>query len=137
MLAAVLIGLLVVGPAWAISTFTVNHTTNESNASTADGVCDFDPSTAGNQCTLKAAIQQANANANPAETDLIRFNIPGDTTVTTNSNGTVSVNDFVATRTVPVGQSITATATKVVAPAIRRSSAENPGPSGRLRRSVH
>jgi trimeric autotransporter adhesin len=40
----------------------------------------------------------------------------GDTTVTTNSNGIVSVNDFVATKTVPVGQSITATATKVVAP---------------------
>ena len=79
-LAAVLIGVLAAGPAWAISTFTVNRATNESDASTADSVCDFDPSTAGTQCTLKAAIQQANANANPTETDLIRFNIPGDTT---------------------------------------------------------
>jgi hypothetical protein len=40
----------------------------------------------------------------------------GDTTVTTDGNGTFSVNDFVATKTVPVGQSITATATKVAAP---------------------
>jgi hypothetical protein len=79
-LAALLIGLFAAGPALAIITFTVNRTTTESDASTADGVCDFDLSTAGNQCTLKAAIQQANANANPTETDLIRFNIPGDTT---------------------------------------------------------
>jgi len=31
--------------------------------------------------------------------------------VTTNTNGTASINDFVATKTTPVGQSITATAT--------------------------
>jgi hypothetical protein len=30
--------------------------------------------------------------------------------VTTNTNGTSSINDFIVTRTVPVGQSITATA---------------------------
>jgi trimeric autotransporter adhesin len=76
--AAILIGLLAAGPALAISTFTVNRTTNESDASTADGVCDFDATRAEAQCTLKATIQQANAN--PAEADLIRFNIPGDTT---------------------------------------------------------
>jgi hypothetical protein len=35
----------------------------------------------------------------------------GDTQVTTNTNGTFSINDFIATKTVPVGQSITATAT--------------------------
>jgi hypothetical protein len=29
--------------------------------------------------------------------------------VTTNQNGTASINDFIATKTVPVGQSITAT----------------------------
>ncbi|HET7271453.1 MAG TPA: right-handed parallel beta-helix repeat-containing protein [Rubrobacter sp.] len=77
---AILIGALAADPAGAISTFTVNRTTNESDASTADGVCDSDGATAGNQCTLKAAIQQANANANPAEADAINFNIPGDPT---------------------------------------------------------
>ena len=35
----------------------------------------------------------------------------GDIVVTTNTNGTSSINDFIPTRTVPVGQSITATAT--------------------------
>jgi hypothetical protein len=41
----------------------------------------------------------------------------GDLLVATNgNNGTASINDFVANRTVPVGQSITATATKVAAP---------------------
>ncbi len=39
-----------------------------------------------------------------------------DLLVVTNLNGTASVNDFVANRTVPVGQTITATATKVAAP---------------------
>ena len=39
-----------------------------------------------------------------------------DILVSTNINGTFSVNDFVANRTVPAGQSITATATKVAAP---------------------
>lgn len=81
MSAAILIGSVAANPALALSTFTtVNRTTNESDASTADGVCDVDAATAGNQCTLKAAIQQANANANAAETDTIKFNIPGDPT---------------------------------------------------------
>ena len=57
MSAAVLIGLLVAGPALAVSTtFTVNRTTNEADASAAYGVCDFDAATTGNQCTLRAAI---------------------------------------------------------------------------------
>ena len=40
----------------------------------------------------------------------------GDLLVVTNVNGTASIIVFVANRTVPVGQSITATATKVAAP---------------------
>jgi hypothetical protein len=35
----------------------------------------------------------------------------GQTSVTTNANGTSSINNFIADKTVPVGQSITATAT--------------------------
>jgi hypothetical protein len=34
------------------------------------------PTAQGNQCTLRAAIQEANDNLNPTETDLINFNIP-------------------------------------------------------------
>ena len=58
----------------ASSTFTVNRTTNESDANTADGVCDVDTATVGDQCTLRAAIQQANATT---DADTINFKIPG------------------------------------------------------------
>jgi hypothetical protein len=81
MTAAILIGAMAAGPAFALpSTFTVNRTTNEPDASTADGVCDIDAATSGNQCTLRAAIQQANATANSGGPDVINFNIPGDPT---------------------------------------------------------
>jgi hypothetical protein len=53
---AVLLGAL---PAQADTTFTVNATTDASDADTTDGVC----ATAENQCTLRAAIEQANASA--------------------------------------------------------------------------
>ena len=36
--------------------------------------------------------------------------------MTTNANGTFPINKFIAVKSVPVGQSITATATKFVAP---------------------
>lgn len=51
-------------------TFTVNSTGDGGDSNTADGVCDDG---SGN-CTLRAAIQQANATAG---TDTIAFNIPG------------------------------------------------------------
>lgn len=51
---------------------TVN--TNESDPNTADGVCDVDTNTSGLQCSLRAAIQEANARHG---TDVINFNIPG------------------------------------------------------------
>jgi hypothetical protein len=77
---ALLIVSLAAQPARAAETFVVNRTTNESDASTADDVCDINTVTAGNQCTLKAAIQQANAVDNPTVPDEIHFNIPGDMT---------------------------------------------------------
>jgi hypothetical protein len=55
-------------------TFTVNNTSNDSDANTADDLCDTDLATSGNQCSLRAAIEQANATAG---TDTIAFNIPG------------------------------------------------------------
>jgi CSLREA domain-containing protein len=52
------------------STFTVNSTGDAPDSDTADGICDDDT---GN-CTLRAAIEQANATPG---TDTIAFNIPG------------------------------------------------------------
>jgi CSLREA domain-containing protein len=45
------------------ATYQVNLTSDESDANLGDGVCDIDIGTAGDQCTLRAAIQQANSNA--------------------------------------------------------------------------
>ena len=54
--------------------FVVNSAGDEPDADANDGVCDTDLNTPGNQCTLRAAIRQAN-NKPGAET--ITFNIPG------------------------------------------------------------
>jgi hypothetical protein len=59
-----------------------------------DDICDTNTAPAGNWCALSAAA----------------------VLVFTNVNGTASINDLAANRTVPVGQSITATATKVAPP---------------------
>jgi len=58
----------------APTTFTVNSTGDAGDAATADGTCDSDASTTGDQCILRAAIQQANATT---DADTIAFNIPG------------------------------------------------------------
>jgi CSLREA domain-containing protein len=79
-LATLLVGLLVAEPARAVGTFVVNRTGDESEpvANRGDGLCDADPATAGDQCSLRAAIQEANALANSGGPDVINFNIPGD-----------------------------------------------------------
>lgn len=43
------------------ATFTVNTITDADDANPGDGVCDSDAGTAGDQCTLRAAISEANA----------------------------------------------------------------------------
>jgi VCBS repeat-containing protein len=50
-------------PAWAATTFEVTSTGDQADADTTDDVCDTDPTAAGKQCTLRAAIEQANATA--------------------------------------------------------------------------
>lgn len=55
------------------STFTVTETGDQSDASAGNGVCDYDAGTPGSQCTLRAAIQEANALAG---SDIVAFNIP-------------------------------------------------------------
>jgi trimeric autotransporter adhesin len=59
-----------------LNTFTVNQTGDSSDALLADGpnVCDVDLGTGGDQCTLRAAIEESNATAGH---DVILFSIPG------------------------------------------------------------
>ena len=81
----VLAGIVLVAlsrPAHADTVFTVNSTGDQSDLDfpcgtfdgSSDGVCDVDSDAAGEQCTLRAAIQEANVTAG-AET--INFKIPG------------------------------------------------------------
>src|SRR5215217_3387294 len=86
LLAALLVAMLIlVGPgsssARADATFTVNSTGDENDLDfpagvfdgTSDGKCDVSSGVAGDQCTLRAAIQEANLTGAP---DTIRFGIP-------------------------------------------------------------
>ena len=77
LIAAGLLLVVTARPAHA-ATFTVNSTGDDSDANfinDSPNVCDTDLSTPGLQCTLRAAIQEAN---NTPGTDTINFNIPGD-----------------------------------------------------------
>src|SRR5215218_10253315 len=82
-LAALLLGLvLALGllpcaphPARAATTpFVVNRVGDQADPNLGDDRCDVAPAADGDQCTLRAAIQQANATA---AADVIRFAIPG------------------------------------------------------------
>lgn len=57
-----------------INPIIVTTTGDEDDPNTSDGVCDVDLETPGEQCTLRAAIQEANARNG---FDLVIFNIPG------------------------------------------------------------
>ncbi len=54
--------------------FTVNLIGDSADANPGDGACDVDAGTSGNQCTLRAALEEANALSGP---DTIGFAIPG------------------------------------------------------------
>ncbi len=60
-----------------LNTFTVNQTGDASDSALGDmpNACDVDLPTGGDQCTLRAAIEESNATAGH---DVIAFNIPGD-----------------------------------------------------------
>lgn len=66
-------------PAQSTKTFTVNMTGDESDPNAGeigdDGACDVDPLTQGDQCTLRAAIQNQNGNRNLGQNQ-IKFEIP-------------------------------------------------------------
>ena len=70
---ASLLAVLAVRPAHATSIFTVNLTSDEADASVTDGLCDVSPLTSGSQCTLRAAIHQADFTLGA---DTINFNVP-------------------------------------------------------------
>jgi hypothetical protein len=72
---AVVAALAASGPAGAAVTFTVNSTGDGRDANFADGRCDAVAAESGNQCTFRAAIEQANETPG---TDEIRFGIGGD-----------------------------------------------------------
>jgi CSLREA domain-containing protein len=74
LLAAMIAGQMAAGPARAATTFTVNSTADAPDAFTTSNTCDTDVFTSGDQCTLRAAIQQANATSGA---DTINFAIPG------------------------------------------------------------
>jgi len=59
-LAAIVIVGLVPGAAGA-ATFNVNHTADRGDFNTADPFCDSNPTKAGRQCTLRAGVEQTNA----------------------------------------------------------------------------
>jgi hypothetical protein len=69
--------LMVTKPAHAVNSFTVNNVGDAADLNTADNVCDAF-SGPGQRCTLRAAIQQANATPNSGGSDLIKFAIPGN-----------------------------------------------------------
>jgi CSLREA domain-containing protein len=66
--------MMTAAPASAATTFTVNSTADTPDAFTTSNTCDTDVFTSGDQCTLRAAIQQANATPGA---DTINFAIPG------------------------------------------------------------
>jgi hypothetical protein len=72
--------LLTARPAHASTTFAVNVASDQADVNAGDGVCDVLANTAGSQCTLRAAIQEANKLPGA---DRINFNFPGTTGVTT------------------------------------------------------
>lgn len=76
------------------ATFTVNRTDDAADANTADNVCDVDLSTAGQQCTLRAAVAQSNATAGA---DTINFTLPNASVITL-TGGTLLINQSVEIR---------------------------------------
>ena len=60
------------------ATFDVNVTADIVDPNLTDGVCDVDPGTAGNQCSLRAAVQQANVLPSSAQNPHV-VNLPAQT----------------------------------------------------------
>ena len=72
-------------PAHATTTFTVNQTTDVADENLADNLCDINSLVAGDQCTLRAAIEEAN---DTDGADTINFNLVGSGVKTINVGAT-------------------------------------------------
>ncbi len=87
---ALMLAAAAASPAAAFDTFVVNSTADTSDANAGNGDCDVDTGTIGEQCTLRAAIQEANALANVGLfADQITFAIGASGSTATISPGTV------------------------------------------------
>lgn len=76
LLAAVLAILLACASTAAAATFTVNLTGDQSDTNRGNGLCDVASASAGEQCTLRAAVQEGNADD---LADRVVFDIGGGT----------------------------------------------------------
>ena len=95
--------MLCASPANAATTFTVNRTDDAQDGEIIDDLCDVDTAVEGNQCTLRAAIQEANSTANDvAGPDAINFNLPDDPNVAGNEVKTISPSTPLPNLTDPV-----------------------------------
>src|SRR6187402_1470525 len=89
-------GAAVSTPAFAATTFTVNRNGDASDRNITNSVCDVS-TTSGNQCTLRAAIQEANDTGGQIT---INFNITSASKVITPAsplpviNRTVTINGY-------------------------------------------
>ncbi len=79
-----------------LSTLTVNILTDLSDLNPGDGVCDTNATTAGDQCSLRAAIEELNAQGAGASPHQILFNLAG------NGPFTIAPSSALPTITVPV-----------------------------------
>lgn len=79
----------VTGVAYADSAVFVVNTAGNADDSVIDGSCDTDPAP-GLQCTLRAALQEANANPG---TDTIQFALPAPYTITLTADGLPAITD--------------------------------------------
>ncbi|MDQ3712986.1 MAG: thrombospondin type 3 repeat-containing protein [Acidobacteriota bacterium] len=70
--------------------FTVNLTIDDHDASFADGRCDINPATEESECTLRAAVEQAN-NFRSNRNHRIFFNLPVNSTITLTISGGLQI----------------------------------------------
>ena len=83
---ALLATLAFASSADAVTTITVNSAGSQADPNPGTGGCDTDLGTPGSQCTLRGAIQEANAVANSGGSDQIQFAVMGLQTITPASN---------------------------------------------------
>lgn len=113
-LAILLSGLALAMPAHA-ATFVVSDLGDDADANVGDGICDI-PTGGPPRCTLRAAIQEANANA-PSTIDTIEFGLGLIVISITSALPTITGNTIIDGRTAP-GFNASATSTLDAPPSV-------------------